>query len=202
MTHYYYSYNGELPAELPSRFRLDDGSTKTSLDTLTIEELNDLGFTGPFTEPEYDSNTHRIKWDGTQYQIIGLNLEEIENKISENLSDKIKYIDYNQFWSRFLGTKAYKKIKAESMQTLEANTIFTELTSIFSMAAIGFVEVNKIDHIFRILALCFKFTVEEIDELKNVMCDSLMDLRYTLFYDNEYIESHTYDAITDKILES
>ena len=197
----HYSHNGQKPKPLPERIRLDDGSTVTSLNSLSAEELGSMGFTGPFTEPSYNVNTQKLSWDGSQYQVTDMTSEEVETKESNDLADRIGYIDYKQFWSQFLGTKVYEKVRASSTQTLVGNTIFTEVVSIFSGAASGSVEVHRIEHILNVLLLHYEFTTEEVNELSGIMNDRLMNLRYPL-PDSTYLSSHTYDAATDTILTS
>ena len=81
-----YSYKGGFPAELPDRVRLDDGLTRTHLDELTQEELTDIGFSNPITEPTYDASTHELSWDGTTLSVVSIPEAEPE------LSDQAKLL--------------------------------------------------------------------------------------------------------------
>ncbi len=74
-----YSYKNQEPAPLPSRIRIDDGSTLTSLENLSREELISYGFTGPYNRPNIDKLTQKFEWNGHDYEVINLTEEEITN---------------------------------------------------------------------------------------------------------------------------
>lgn len=65
-----YSYKGQEPSILPERIRLDDGSTRTSLDKLTQGELEDIGFVGPIEKPIYNKINQNLDWNGTNYSVV------------------------------------------------------------------------------------------------------------------------------------
>lgn len=61
-----YSFNGCRPEPLPFRITLPNGFTRTDPSTFTEDEITAAGFTGPYTEPAYDSITQQLDWvDGT-----------------------------------------------------------------------------------------------------------------------------------------
>jgi hypothetical protein len=198
-----YSYKGQEPTTLPLRIRLDDGSTRTSLNELSVEELKDFGFFGPISKPEYDEDTQKIEWDGSVYKIITLTDEEIVQRVADKESDtytqKLKNIDYNLFWQKLVNSSIYKKLRGASLQSLTANTLCTELISIFGDAKAGKVNVEMIQRYINILFFNFKFTQEEIEQLKEFMDETNLIVQYTL-PDEEYISTHVYDAETNTIL--
>jgi hypothetical protein len=55
-----FSYNNQTPEYLPSKLRLPDGSVRRS-HYISIEELNTLGYKGPFCVPECCS-TDKVTW--------------------------------------------------------------------------------------------------------------------------------------------
>lgn len=67
-----YSYQGSRPAPLPFRITLPDGFTRTDPNTFTDDEIVAAGFTGPFTEPNYDPTTQQLDWVGGSYVISPL----------------------------------------------------------------------------------------------------------------------------------
>jgi hypothetical protein len=197
-----YSYKGQEPEELPFRIRLDDGSTRTSLNELSIEDLESFGFVGPIIKPKYDELTQKIEWNGGAYEIIDLTEEEIvriygEKEAEEN-KKKLELMDYNLFWELLIGSGVYKKLRAAAAQSLVANTICTELIALFSDAKVGRVNKLSIQKYMDILVLNFEFTAEEVEELQKIMDKTNLSLDYTLS-DAEYISSHIYDFESNTI---
>tara|TARA_B100002019_G_scaffold135028_1_gene116292 strand:+ start:295 stop:774 length:480 start_codon:yes stop_codon:yes gene_type:complete len=73
-----YSYRGGYPQEnLPERIRLSDGRTKTNSSTYTNEEIVDAGYVAVSTAPTYNDRTHKLSWNGTDWQVDELTEEEI-----------------------------------------------------------------------------------------------------------------------------
>ena len=107
-----YSYKGETPKVLPQRIRLENGETRTSLNELSKEDLEDLGFIGPIemSNLSVDENTERIDWNGNEYIMRQLN----EVELYQIRVNQIKNIDYVGFWNDLIETKFYKKIRALS----------------------------------------------------------------------------------------
>ena len=57
-----YSQNGDRPQPLPFRITMPDGFTRTDPSTFTEEEITAAGFSGPYTEPDYDRETEQLNW--------------------------------------------------------------------------------------------------------------------------------------------
>ena len=53
-----FSFNGESPDFLPVRIRLPNGQTRYT-QSVTLEELNSCGFTGPISIPEHTVEERR-----------------------------------------------------------------------------------------------------------------------------------------------
>ena len=198
-----YSYKNQDPTELPFRIVLNDGSTRTSLNELSNEELKSLGFTGPIIKPDYDDQIQKIVWNGNSFDIINLTQEEIQLKVSERESqrngDKLDNIDYHLFWIKLLSSKVYKKLRTASSQFLEMNVLCTEFISIINDAKIGIVLHGKIQEYINILFLKVEFTLEEVEELQRILNETNLDVLYTL--PNEaYISSHTYSIEFNSII--
>lgn len=68
----HYSLHGSRPAPLPFRITLPSGFTRTDPSTFTVEEIIAAGFTGPYSEPTYDSNTEQLEWVDGDYVIEAL----------------------------------------------------------------------------------------------------------------------------------
>jgi hypothetical protein len=79
-----YSYQGQEPSVLPHRITLSDGRSRTDSSTFTEEELNDVGITGPYKIPQYDSETQRIHWNSETLSYV------IEDKTDEELWEPIR----------------------------------------------------------------------------------------------------------------
>ena len=75
MAHKLYSLNGEYPTRL-GRIRMPDGTTRTDGTTFTPEEIELAGYTGPYYEPEFDSNNQYLTWDGEKLEFTVKNHDE------------------------------------------------------------------------------------------------------------------------------
>jgi hypothetical protein len=96
-----YSYNGQYPTSLPERIRLSDGSTRTDSSTFTSDELTDAGYVAAGDFPAYDSDTQKVIWNGTAWEVVSLTTEEINAKLAElwaevreNRDTKIKEVEW------------------------------------------------------------------------------------------------------------
>ena len=67
-----YSLHTERPAPLPHRIRMPDGFTRTDASTFTQEEIQAAGYSGPYTEPSYNSSTEQLLWVNGEYVIEAL----------------------------------------------------------------------------------------------------------------------------------
>lgn len=77
----WYSNKGAYPVDtLPHRIILSDGSSRTDSSTFTNAELVNAGITTTTSPPTYDSNTHKLSWNGSDWQIDELNSGELKEK--------------------------------------------------------------------------------------------------------------------------
>ena len=115
-----YSYQAQEPQSLPNRVRLSDGSTRTSLNELSSSDLLLLGFTGPYTQPSYNSSTEKVIWssDDLQYQIVPLTQEELDALTAQELQNRINSISYLGFWNAFIQSPIYNKLRLAAAQDL------------------------------------------------------------------------------------
>jgi len=67
-----YSFRQQRPAPLPDRIRMPDGFTRNKASTFTPEEIQAAGYSGPYTEPSYNSSTERLLWVNGEYVIEAL----------------------------------------------------------------------------------------------------------------------------------
>lgn len=66
-----YSFNNEYPKNLPKRIRLQDGSTKTDLKSMSKGDLESLGFKEAPVKPAL-ALYQEHKWDGTNWTVSDL----------------------------------------------------------------------------------------------------------------------------------
>lgn len=79
-----YSINSEYPVDtLPNRIRLSDGSTRTDSSTFTTSELTSAGIVTTTNPPSYNSDTHKLTWDGSNWQTISLTSAELLEIINQ-----------------------------------------------------------------------------------------------------------------------
>lgn len=67
-----YTLNGSYPAALPFRIVMADGRTRTDSASFTAEEIADAGYVEAPEPPIYDPATHRLSWDGSDWQVTEL----------------------------------------------------------------------------------------------------------------------------------
>lgn len=96
-----YSYKEQYPGPLPERIRLSDGSTRTDSSTFTEEELTDAGYVSAGNSPAYDSDTQKVIWNGTAWEVVSLTTEEINAKLAQHWAEvrvsrdeKIKEVEW------------------------------------------------------------------------------------------------------------
>ena len=96
-----YSYKGEYPTPLPERIRLSDGSTRTDSSTFTSDELTDAGYVAAGDFPAYDSDTQKVIWNETAWEVVSLTAEEINARLAElwaevreNRDERIKEVEW------------------------------------------------------------------------------------------------------------
>lgn len=192
-----YSYKGQQPSPLPFRVRLDSGETRTSLEYLSVSELNSLGFIGPIEKPLFDEKTQRIHWNGSEYEIEQIPEDEIleilEIQRQEEYENQLKLVNYFRFWDLFLKSEIYKKLRISSTQSLATNSFYTELIVLFSEAKFGQVDINKIQESINILFFIFDFTDDEVESIQEILLESRLDFLYSL-PDSEYLSTHTYNS--------
>ena len=83
-----YSYKTQYPiSNLPERIRLSNGSTRTDSSTFTSAELTDAGYVDVSDPPSFNSQTHKLTWDGTSWQTVALTDSEIVTKIAQQWID-------------------------------------------------------------------------------------------------------------------
>ena len=135
------------------------------------------------------SYTHEYEWNEEIREYTAIELDEFE---------KLRRIDYGQFWELLLYTNAYSLIKLEAENSLKINTLTTEFIALISDAKNGNPNTQVIQHYLNILFFVFDFTSQERTEIETLMNASDMSALYTL-PSEEYIASHTYDPITNTI---
>lgn len=87
-----FSSEGSEPSLLPSRLRLPSGQTRYSTD-ITLDELNELGFTGPFVRPSVP-NTQKLVWIAAELEWDIIEKTELELAQEKNniVRDSIAFI--------------------------------------------------------------------------------------------------------------
>lgn len=65
-----YTKSGSYPSSLPHRIRLSSGFTRTDPSQFTEEDIADAGYIPAPLQPEYDSETQRLDWNGSDWDIV------------------------------------------------------------------------------------------------------------------------------------
>jgi hypothetical protein len=84
-----YSYKNDLPAPLPNRIRLSNGTTRTDPLTFTEDEIADAGYVPAEPAPSTNPNTQNLTWNGDEWIVTDLTLTEL-NKIYDNTVKEIR----------------------------------------------------------------------------------------------------------------
>lgn len=169
----YSSPNGEFPITLPHYWKDKDNVTH-DLWELSDSELIDIGWKGPIETPDPKMRfTHLVSWNSEtrEWDTLEFSYEE-----------KLKLIDYKEFWKLLTLSNAYNKIKLLSKQSLEVNTVVTEFISLLTDAKLDNNDANveKIQEgIFDILEN-ISFTDEELKEIEDAYLRSGMFSVYSL----------------------
>lgn len=196
-----YSYKNQEPAPLPSRIRLDDGFTLTSLENLSREELVSYGFVGPYNKPSIDESKQKVTWNGYNYEVINLTEEEVENKKRELLEketqQKIDGIDYQYFWNQFSKTKFNYRLRNESLTNDRLLLIYNNFISLTTSKLKSKEAVFSLEKFFFLV----NFTDEEILSLKTLIESLNVNLIFSI-PDESYISNNSYDYRTDTIVDT
>ena len=97
-----YSFRGLRPEPLPERIRLANGFTKRDSTTYTEDDIQGAGYTGPYTEPDYDPATQQLLWEDGAYVI-------------EQLPPPPIVPNYQGFYDALLVSEAYNLVLQQVM---------------------------------------------------------------------------------------
>lgn len=166
---------GNYPQELPDRWKFEDGTVRTDLQTLTDSELEALNWYGPITMPEDIPNTSRFTHDYTwNPDTLSFDVEEIDQ------IEMQKRVEYGLFWSLLLETNAYSTIKSEASTSLLINTVVTEFIALLTDAKYGNPSVPGIQQALNNILTNVQLNSEEFAEIEKAFIQSGMFAIYTL----------------------
>ena len=85
----YYSHNNEKPVKNIQKIEMPDGSRRTY--PFTTEDLNEAGYIVVDNPPAYNSNTHKLGWNGAWLveELTELELQEVLQAAWEVLDEDI-----------------------------------------------------------------------------------------------------------------
>lgn len=160
--------NGNFPQQVPEKWTLDNGTIQENLQSLSNDELNALGWTGPITFPaEYVYYSNNVEWnkETRSFDITPL---------PEDQEDEVKRrIDYKSFWDRFTSSAAYTKIKALATTDLEANLNLTELISHITDGKV-YKQILKLEtqSLFDYFTTNVTLTADEISDVRTIFTET------------------------------
>ena len=198
-----YSYKSQEPDDLPIRLRLDDGSTRTSLNELSDSELTELGFVS-VTKPSFNADAEYLVWNGSEYVVTPYKSEELNQK--QRIENAKKHVDYVGFWRKLISTGSnggatdfYKKIRTSAITSTEVSVIFTEFMILISEAKLGLVNQSRIQEYINTLFLKLNFTDAEKSEFQSILNKTNLHLVYFV-PDSEFLSTHTYDSTLNQVI--
>ena len=175
MSNLYSPPSRNYPQELPDRWRFEDGTVRTDLQSLSDSDLLALGWNGPITMPENISDTsyytHDYTWNSGTLSFDSVEVDEYEKK---------RRVNYQLFWDQLLETNAYTRIKTESSTTLSVNTTISEFIALFSDAKSGNANVTHIQQSLTDVLTAISFTSDELAQIQTAFTNSGMFAVYTL----------------------
>lgn len=177
-----YSYQSNRPKTLPGKIRLSDRSTRTSLFNLSDGELLELGFIGPYTEPNYDGETQKLTWNSQnlEYEIVELTQQELEDIADKNYKQIADSIIYTDFWDSIIVTQVYQKIRLQASQSLPTTTALTELIAAITDAKYGNYNIDAIQASINLVISALTLDENDLAEIIGVMTQHNLHLIYTL----------------------
>tara|TARA_B100001063_G_C16759988_1_gene555419 strand:+ start:1393 stop:2163 length:771 start_codon:yes stop_codon:yes gene_type:complete len=117
-----YSLHGGFPKPLPEYVRLPNNAIRTSLETLSDEELSSLGFVGPITLPTYDEDTETLSWDSETHtaKVIDLSVADknykSELKEYEKRGEIYSTSNLSKFFNEFKESDLYSRLLDDSLK--------------------------------------------------------------------------------------
>lgn len=94
-----YSFHGQEPDIIPERIRLSSGVTKTDSTTFSQADIEDAGFSGPYTKPEFDSSTHYIRWNKSTLSYDIFELDKLtDDQILTDIRNRRNQILFYSDW--------------------------------------------------------------------------------------------------------
>jgi hypothetical protein len=171
-SNYYSPPNNNDPQLLPERWKFDDGTVRTDLQSLSDAELNELGWSGPHTMPDpTEYFTHSFLWN-----------KETLSYDSTELTDEEKRrgIFYYKFWDLFENTEIYGIIKADSKTSLSVNSDFTEFMTLITDGKMNNPNETMIQSCLNELLESITYTTAQFEEFETAFRTAGMHAVYTL----------------------
>ncbi len=181
-----YSFQGSLPAPLPSRIRLANGLTRTNPSTYSAKEIKTWGYIGPITIPSWDEFSEKIEWDeaAIEYTVRPLTAEEFEAKRLERAR---QMINYAEFYNRLIFSSSYQAIRGQAEQNIALTVASTEFIAAMTDAKLGRPNEMVIQAcIDRILSLA-TLNDDEAIELSDLMRDFHLSELYQIVINGQAV---------------
>ena len=171
-----YSFLNGYPQPLPFRIEVD-GLPRTDPSSFTEEEIYRAGYRGPVTIPGYDGSTHRLYWNGDEFEVVPLAQWEIDAAKEAALRGRV---NYEQLWQVLKATSVYQTLRQAAASDLPANMICTELLVALSDARAGKADENAIGALLGQLLEALPLTKEDEDGLYAALKAGGVEWLYTI----------------------
>ena len=129
-----YSYQNREPAPLPERIRLPDGMTVRP--PLSAEQLGELGYTGPFTFPSFNSATQIVTWDVNDMTYRVLDIAQQDRDARARKAQEAS-ANYRLFYDGLISGAAYQEIRSQAITSLPLTVACTEFIAAMGDAKAG-----------------------------------------------------------------
>lgn len=185
----WYQYKNQEPTNgLPNRIRIDDGSVRRDLQSLTLEELSNIGISTIPDPPHYESDREDLVWNNDDFSwkvVPTTNIEKINNKWEEVnfqkrliLSKLIKKVEEHCFEKNVGLTTCFKLVSDKFDEVIPQNYTNPFVINMCNMGTIGISSSIGIS----------------IDELK-IIAEAFVE------FSHEYVYIQSYEHQSDKFRE-
>jgi len=123
-----YSLNGQYPTELPERLRMPDGMTRRP--PYTPEDLEEVGWEGPYETPVFNSATQRLDWDNSLKTFLVTAIPISPDTLLDRLKSSFSLLE-----DLMLDSPVYAKVKLAAVEDPRALVACVEFLNLFSLAA-------------------------------------------------------------------
>jgi hypothetical protein len=155
-----FSYHNGIPSPLP-----------VELEGVNAEQLEALGYSGPFPSPSFNLRTQQAQWTGSEWLIVDLSQEQLAE------ADRLRLLsraNWQKLSDGLMASNVYAKVKAAASVSLAVNVGATELLGLLGDAKIGRPNIDLLNASFASIGDAIGLSDDDKAELYALFQDSGM----------------------------